>query len=286
MAQDARCAPTAADAAAERVPPPAVLPATLAGAVRVELRRAVRPTYEAPGVVLVNGALMTACWTLLPASVVGVVFRVHGPLAFAMVLACWMYADVPATNLLGADPARSLAALPDPAALRRLWYARNIVLWLSVTPLCALVAVAIGVDEHRPVTTALTLAWIATVPLGALGFAGWVGVWFPYHRLPLRHRWAARRNWRPMLLRWIVLLLVPYGVVPVLTVVVILPGLLLWLAVAAGDGRISDAHAAAGLALAVAVAAVAWPFGHRYGSRLAVRRRDRLAAFLSDPDRG
>ena len=71
-----------------------------------------------------------------------------------------------------------------------------------------------------------------------------------------------------------------------LTVVVILPGLLLWLAVAAGDGRISDAHAAAGLALAVAVAAVAWPFGHRYGSRLAVRRRDRLAAFLSDPDRG
>jgi hypothetical protein len=86
----------------------AALPETLPAAVRAEFRRALRPPYETPGVVVGNGLLMTACWALLPASVVNSVFRFHGALAFALVLASWMYSDVPATNLLGGDAGGAL----------------------------------------------------------------------------------------------------------------------------------------------------------------------------------
>jgi hypothetical protein len=261
------------------------LPATLPGAVRVELRRALHPPYDAPVVVLANGLLVALCWTLLPPAAVDAVFRFHGPLAFAMVLAMWMYADVPVTNLLGGDSARSVVALDDPGTLRRLWYAKNMVLWLLVTPVCTVTAIAIGVHERQPVAAALTVLWIALVPLGALGFAAWLGIWYPYHPLPLRYRWARRRRWRPMLVRWTVLVLVPYALVPLLATVVVLPSLLLWYALT-GGGRVNDAQFGGGLLLAAAIAVVAWLVGHWYGPRLANRRREWLAAFLTDPDRG
>ncbi|MCW2641517.1 MAG: hypothetical protein JWP76_3823 [Dactylosporangium sp.] len=266
----------------------ASLPATLPQAVRAELRRALRPPYEIPSVVVGNGLLMTASWTLLPPSVVSSVFRFHGPLAFAIVLATWMYSDVPATNLLGGDSARSIAALGDPATLRRLWYAKNIVLWLLVTPLCALVAIGVGIYENKLATAALTVLWIATVPPGALGFASWVGVWFPYHTLPVRYRWARRRHWWRMLARWMLLLLAPAGVVPLLKLALSLPSLLLWNVAnpAAHGSHISDAQFGWGLLLAAAIAIAAWLVGNRYGPRLANRRRQWLTAFLTDPDRG
>jgi hypothetical protein len=271
-----------------RPDPPETLPPTLRRAVRAEWARALRPPYETPSVVLANGVLMSLLWTLLPASVVKLVFSFHGPLAFALVLASWMYSDVPATNLLGGDARRGIAALGDRAALRRLWYAKNLVLWLLVTPACAAVAVGIGIAEGRLATTALSVLWIATVPLGALGFAAWLGVRYPYHPLPLRRRWALRHRWRPVLLRWAVLVVTPYGLVPALTVVLTLPSILLWWAVApqGGQSRITDPQFAAGLLVAAATAAIAWPLGHRYGTRFANRRRDRLDAYLSDPDRG
>lgn len=269
-------------------PAAASLPATLPAAVRAELRRALRPPYETLSVVVFNGLLMAGLWFLLPASAVNDVFRFHGPLAFSLVLASWMYSDVPATNLLGGDPERGIAALPDPAALRRLWYAKNIVLWLLVTPICALVALGIGTDRHDLATTALSIVWIATVPLGALGFASWLGVRFPYHVLPLRYRWARRRRWRTMLARWLVLLVTPYALVPALTVILTLPSILLWTAVAPGGElrRITDAEFGWGLLLAAVIAAAAWVTGHWYGPRLAHRRRQWLTGFLGDPDRG
>jgi hypothetical protein len=263
-------------------------PATLRQAAWAELRRALRPPYEALSVVVGNGLLMTACWTLLPRSAVNWLFRFHGPLTFAMVLAVWMYSDVPATNLLGGDPARSIAAMSDPAALRRLWYTKNVVLWLLVTPLSALIALGVGLSSNQLVAAALTVLWIATVPLGALGLAGWVGVWFPFHSLPLRYRWARRRRWRRMLARWLVLLLTPVTLVPLLTLVLTLPAVLLWGTVTPGarGSRISDARFGWGLLLAAVVAVVAWLVGVRFGSRLAYRRRQRLLAFLTDTDRG
>jgi hypothetical protein len=264
------------------------LPANLRQAVREELRCALHPPYAAATVVVGNGALMAACWTLLPPAAVNMVFRFHGPLAFALVLAIWMYADVPATNVLGGDPVCSIKAVAEPAALRRLLFAKNIVLWMLATPLCTAAAIGIGSYENRPATTALTVLWIAAVPLGALAFANWVGIWFPYHPLPLRYRWMHRRRWRPMLVRWITLVLTPYAVVPLVSLVLALPSLLLWRAMVGGTGggRISDAEFGWGLLLTAVVTATAWLLGYRYGPWLAGRRGERLTAFLADPDRG
>lgn len=264
------------------------LPANLRQSVRHEVRTALHPPYTAAAVVVGNGLLMAACWTLLPAAAVNALFRFHGPLAFAMVLAIWMYADVTATNLLGSDSARSIAALADPAALRRLWLGKNIVLWLLATPVCALAAIVIGTHENQPAATALTLVWIAVVPLGALGFASWVGIWFPYHPLPLRQRFAHRSRWRPMLARWTVLVLAPYLVVPLMSFVLTLPSLLLWYALAGGEhgSELSAAGFGWGLLLAAAVTVPAWLIGHRYGPRLAVRRAEQLTDFLADQQRG
>jgi hypothetical protein len=231
---------------------------------------------------------MAACWVFLPASAVSFAFTFHGPLAFALGLASWMYSDVPATNVLGGDAERSRAALGDPAMLRRLWYAKNLVLWLLITPLCTVVAIGLGIYEHRLATTVLSVLWIATVPLGALGFSSWVGVYFPYHVLPLRYRWAHRDRWWRMLGRWGVLLVTPYGVVPLLTAVLTLPSLLLWKAVAPAEQakRITDTQFFWGLLLGAAVAGVAWVGGHWYGPRLAHRHRQWLAEFLGNPERG
>jgi hypothetical protein len=264
------------------------LPASLAESVRLEFGRAFRAPYEVPSVVFGNGLLMTACWTLLPASVVAWVFTLHGPVAFALVLASWMYSDVPATNLLGSEPERTIAALDDRRMLRRLWYGKNLVLWLFITPLCTVVAVAIGIHDRSVTLALLSLVWIAAVPLGALGFSAWLGIWYPYHELPLRYRWDKRRRWRPLVVRWLVLVLVPYGLVPALTVVLSLPTLALWTAESpSGDrGRLSDVQVAWGLVIAVPLALIAWFVGHRIGARLAQRRREKLEAFLADPDRG
>jgi hypothetical protein len=262
-------------------------PATMRAAVRAEWRRALHPPYETPSVVAGNGVLLTACWTLLPASAVSSLFRFHGPLVFAAVLATWMYSDVPATNLLGGDPQRSIAALPNPTVLRRMWYAKNIIVWALVTPVCALVAIGIGIYENRLGTTLLTVLWIAAVPLGALGFSSWLGVWFPYHVLPLRYRWARRRRWRRMLARWTVLVLAPYAVVPLLTAVLTLPSVLLWAAVApAKPAKITDGQFAWGLLLAAVLAVAAWTVGHWLGPGRAHRRREALTEFLRDPERG
>jgi hypothetical protein len=266
----------------------APLPANLRQALRAELRRASRPPYETPSVVMLNGLLVLGCWTLLPTAAVDALFSFTGPLGFPMVLAVWMYSDVPATNLLGADAVRTVAALPDPGMLRRMWYAKNIVLWLLATPPGVLAAVAIGSYEHQPVGTVLTIGWIALVPPGSLGFAGWLGIWFPYHPIPLRYRWAQRRRWWPMLGRWLLLVLAPYSLVPLLVLAVTLPTLMLWYAGTGGgpDRRISDPLFGWGLLMAAGVAGTAWLVGHWYGARRASLRRERLTGFLTDPDRG
>src|SRR5271157_3295539 len=104
-----------ADAATPTLPADAVeLPATLRHAVRVEFGRAFHAPYEVPIVIAVNGLLMTGLWFLLPPHWKDALFSLHGTLAFAMVLAAWMLSDVPATNLLGPDARRVVAALDDP----------------------------------------------------------------------------------------------------------------------------------------------------------------------------
>ena len=131
------------------------LPGSTAEAVRRQIALTLQPPYEAPITVAVNGALMSSAWFFLPAGLRDKVFTLHGTLAFALILAAWMYSDVPSTNVLGPDAGRVVAALDDPVMFRRLLYAKNIVLWLMVTPLCAVVAVINGLINHSLLSTVL-----------------------------------------------------------------------------------------------------------------------------------
>jgi hypothetical protein len=190
------------------------LPASFAEAVREEVARTLQPPFETLITVAVNGALMSSAWVFLPTGLKDKVFTLHGTLAFALVLAAWMYSDVPATNVLGPDAKRVIGALESPRLLRRLLYAKNVVLWSIVTPVCALVALAVGLQDHDLLATLYTVVWIGVVPFGILGISSWVGIVFPYHPMPLRYRWEHRQPRRRMLVRWAVLVLTPYGLVP------------------------------------------------------------------------
>ena len=263
-------------------------PPSLAGDVRMELREALRSPYTIPLVVTFNGVLMAAAWFLLPTKWFDWLFTLHGPLAFAMVLAGWMYSDVPATNVLAPDRERALAALDDPLALRRLLYAKNLALWCFVAPFCTVVAMIIGYVHHDWPPTLVSITAIAIVPFGALGVAGWVGIVWPYHPRDLRFRWQHRREWKHMIVRWIALLLVPYGLVPVLAILILTPSLVLW-SMLSPDGlshKLPTTHFAGGIALAAVVSMAVFFAGHRAGLALVRRRGDQLRAYLGDPDRG
>lgn len=259
------------------------LPRTMRQAVRAEFARAFRPPYETPGVVVMNGLLMTGAWLLLPRSWL---FDFTGTMAFPMILAGWMYADVPATNVFAPDRRRILAAFDDGRELRLLLFAKNAVLWLFVTPLCIAIAVGLGLFEHQWIATALTIVVIALAPLGVLGLSAILGTYFPYHPVPLRWRWEHRRN-RRMLVRWGTLVLLPYVLVPALAVVVLAPTLEAWNELSDKNlKQLSDLDFAIGAVIACAVGVALWIIGHRAVVTLARRRGERLTSYLADPSRG
>ncbi len=204
------------------------LPPSLVQAVRLEFGRAFRSPYVVPSVVVVNGVLMTGLWLWAPGTWKNSLFSLHGPLAFALVLGGWMIADVPATNLLGPDSERTRAALDDPVMFRRLLFAKNLVLWTFVAPVCSVVALIIGTSNHDYVAMFITIIAITVMPFGVLGISAWVGIRFPYHPISMRERWRHRRSWRRMWVRWLVLVVTPYGLVPALAFAFITPTLLLW----------------------------------------------------------
>jgi len=263
------------------------LPGSLREAVSWEMRTELRRPFTVPLVVVFNALLMAGAWFLLPVRWQDWLFSLHGPAAFAMVLAFWMYADVPATNVLASDRERVLAALDDPVVLRRLLHAKNIVLWCFVAPFCTVVAVVIAVldDDWPPVVVTLTA--VGVVPFGVLGVAGWIGILWPYHPRELRFRWEHRRHFGHVVVRWLVLVLVPYGVVPALGALVLTPSLLLWRMLSGGHviGPPTD-HFVGGALLAACVSMAVFLGGYAVSLRLVRRRRDDLRAYLGDPDRG
>lgn len=264
------------------------LPSTLRQAVRAEFGRAFREPYEVPIVVAINGVLTAVLWFFLPASWKNALFSVHGTLAFAMVLASWMISDVPSTNVLGPDAERVLACLDDPVMFRRLLYAKNIVLWTLVAPLCSVIALIIGINADDVTAAVVSIVGIAVVPFAALGFSAWVGIRFPYHPIRLAERWANRRPWRHMIVRWVSLAVTPYILVPTILVVFFLPSLAFW-SIFAKHGlqsRLSDGEYAIGVLIACTVAVAGSLGGHRLGERLARHRRVDLSRYLSDPSRG
>jgi len=255
-------------------------------AVRAEFARAFHPPYEAPIVIVVNGLMMAAAWFFLPRDWL---FRFTGALAFPVLLAGWMYADVPSTNVLAPDRRRVLAALgeDDRRDLRVLLYAKNLVLWLLVTPICMLIAVGIGVVEHKWVLTGVTLIVIGLTPLGLLGLAAVLGTYFPYHPQPLKWRWERRGEWKRYWLRWGTLVIAPYMYVPALAAVVALPEVVAWQSLSNRKlTTLTDLDLAIGGLIACVVSVALWVIGHRFVVRLAARRGDKLTSYLADPGRG
>jgi len=276
--------PTAADIRAFDGP----LPGSLREALRAEWTRVLRPPFETPLTVAINAGLMSSAWFFLPPKLKDAVFTLHGSVAFAFVLSSWMYSDVPATNVLAPDGLRMRAAIDRPEALRRLLLAKSMVLWCFVAPICLLISFVMGAGQSDKVTAVYSAVAIGVVPFGVLAVSAWLGIRFPYHPVPLRYRWSRRRDWKPMLLRWGTLVLLPYAVVPGLTVLFLGPSLLIWgLTSTSGlTQKLPDNDFGLGIGLACAIAVVAVLIGHRVSLRMIARHRDALVAYLSDPLRG
>lgn len=262
-------------------------PVRLVDAVRTELLRTFHKPFEVPIIVATNGTTMVLAWFFLPPRLIRVLFTFHGPLAFPKGLAGWMYSDVPATNLLGADARRSIGVLGDRTALRH-QRAQNLVLWLLISPLAVTIAIVVGLHDRKPLATIFSVLWIAVVPLGTLGIAAWLGITFPYHAVPLRQRWAHSKPFWPEVVRWLSLVMIPWGLVPGLVFLISLPTIAFWAATYHSwhGRRIPNAYFVWGVAMGCAVAMLFWMVGARLGGRLAQRRREKLAGFLADPDRG
>ena len=232
-------------------------------------------------VVAINGLLRAGAWFLPPPDWF---FGVHTARVFPIILAVWMLADVPATNVLGSDARRIAAVLDSPRELRRMLTAKNLVLWVLVAPLCVVVALVVALlTQATLLSTPATIAAITIVPFGALGVAAWLRILHPYHALPLRLRWQHRRPYGRMVLRWALLVVLPYGLVPLVATVVILPVLSGWRLSSGSWVSGSDAAFALGVVIVAAVATAAWFGGHAIGTRLAGRRSQALRAFLDDP---
>jgi hypothetical protein len=261
------------------------LPTTIAAAYRTELFRAFHSPYETPIVVAINGVLMGVLWVWTPAQSL---FSVHKIWAFPLILASWMYSDVPATNVFGSDAKRMIAAFDDLSAMRRMLYAKNLVLMTLVVPIASTMAVLVAVQMHRPIVAIWNVALVVLVPLGALGVSGWFGIYFPYHPIPLKERWEHRSPFWHMIVRWLTLAMVPYGLVPALSFLVIGPALLVWKIGGGVDPSTGtrDTAFAVGIVVACAIAVVLLFFGHHFAIRLALRRKEVLIEYLSDPSKG
>ena len=261
------------------------LPQDMRQALRAELSRVLHPPFETFLTVAMNATLMSSAWFFLPPKLFSDLFSLHGSLAFAFVLSSWMYSDVPATNVLAPDAIRILGAIDQPQVLRRILLAKSTVLWCIVAPLCLVISFVIGAGSDDKIAAAYSAIAIGVVPFGVLSVSAWLGILFPYHPVPIRYRLREYRHWRPMLVRWGTLVLLPYAIVPGLTIAFLAPSLFVWgLTSPAGlSQKLPDNDLGLGIAMACVVALGAVHFGQRYSLRLIARRRQKLVAFLANP---
>ncbi len=283
----------------------AVMPGTFRAAVAAEMGQAFSPPYQVPIVVAVNGLLMAGAWFLLPR---GWLFTLQSALAFPVILSSWMYADVPATNVLAPDRIRVLAALGDGTMISRLLLAKTVVLWVFVAPLCAVLALVVGLEHHDAPLIGTEIIAICVVPVACLPVAALVGIRWPYHPLQLHYRWDHRVPLRRMIVRWLILAAVPYALVPALCVLMTVPAVILLVLthsasnhvisfvdaegkpfglVLSGPGHpLSGGMFATAVAVTCGVAVVVWVLGRRVGMWLIRRRQSAIAAYLADPTLG
>jgi len=281
------------------------MPTSFRQAFSSELAQAFVSPYQIPITVIINALLMAGAWFLLPR---GWLFTVTSPLAFPLILSSWMYSDVPSTNVLTPDRVRVLAALDDPKMLNRLLGAKVAVLWLFVAPFCSILAVAEGIQRHDVLLIVAAIVGICVIPVGCLPVAALVGIRWPYHPLELRYRWENRHPLFRMIVRWSALILIPYALVPALSVLMTVPALIVLIRAKEDNSHVVNfvnsvfknfgVHLSPGthpmstamfvlcVLITCAVAVLTWFFGRWADLRLIRRRRDQIFAWLSDPTMG
>jgi hypothetical protein len=254
-------------------------------AVVNEYRRVVRPPWEIPTVLVTNGALMVAAWFLLPPRAHAFLFSLNGPLAFPVILASWMLADTPATNVMGSNRDLALSVLEDQAAYWRWLAARCIVIGSLIGVACAAGVMYVGLGNYPWSEILWACALVAFLPVGVLPVAAWLGLVFPYHPRPFRWRWQHRRNWRTHL-RWAVLVFAPFIYVPVIGVAILSPGVTLARSVKAPGQRLTPAQFGISAAVVCLTALVAAAIGLWVARRLLAWRTRQLAAYLASNEKG
>jgi hypothetical protein len=258
----------------------------LRAAVAAAYRRAFRPPFEIPLALVGNAVLMTAAWFLVPPRVHDWLFSLHGPLAFPVVMASWMLGDTPSTNVAGLDTDTALAVLDEPRAFRIWLGARSIVLTSLVGIPCAIIALIIGFQGQPMVKVVLACVVIAVLPFGILPISAWLGLLLPYHLRPLRWRWDHRADWR-RIVRWLVLLMAPFGVVPVVAAMIVGPSLALArLGFGAPEVPLSQPKFVL-VALTICGSALLFGWIGLWGAgRLRQWRHNHLTRYLQDPAAG
>lgn len=254
-----------------------------------ELRRVFSKPFDVLICLAGNALLATVLWFLAPTPIANLFFSFRNAFLFPVVLATWMLADVPATNQLGADPQAALERLDDPEAITLLIRSKQAVLWMLTTPVALVVAIITSLEGGNWASMASTVVWVATVPLAGLGLSCLVGVRWPYLQLPLKQRWAERSDLRRSL-RWVALILLPYGLVPAVGLLALTPTITIY-AILHGTRSISSLPHADDLPLflgsivAVPLAVCLWRWGTIRAGTVAVRRGERLRQQLSPTSR-
>ena len=235
-----------------------------------------------------NAVLVTFCWLLLPDTIQNWLFALHGPLVFPFILEMWMLGDTPATNVAGRDAVRALGQLDDPAALRTWLRVKHFVLASFVGPLAAIVAIVIGIVQHRYMTGAAVATSLLFLPLGVLSVAAWISLWMPYHPRKLLWRWQHRSDRRAALLRWGVLLVLPYLVVPAIGLILLSPTLIIWIIAHQGypPHQMAPTGLWIGTVVSVVVSLIVFGWAPMVASKIARHRSDKLHSYLSDPENG
>jgi hypothetical protein len=260
----------------------------LFSAVGAEYRRIFSERRDDLIAVSFNAVLVTICWFLLPVSIRNWIFTLHGALAFPYVLEMWMLGDTPATNVAGRDAVGALSQLPEPAALRLWLRAKHLVLASFIGPTAAIVAVVIGLVQHRYEAAAAVALTLLFMPLGVLSIAAWVGLWLPYHPRKLLWRWEHRTDWRAAVLRWGVLVLLPFMVVPAIAIMLLVPSLIIWIIAHQGHPphEMDPVGLWIGTVVSVAVSLIVFAWAPSVATKIARRRYAKLHGYLSNPEHG
>ena len=254
-------------------------------AVANEYRRVVQPPWEIPTVLVTNGALMVAAWFLLPPRAHDFMFSLNGPLAFPVILASWMLADTPATNVMGSNPELALAVLDDQAAYWRWLAARCIVIGSIIGVACAAGVMYVGLGHYPLSEIVWACALVALLPVGVLPVAAWLGILLPYHPRSFRWRWQHRRAWRSHL-RWAVLVFAPFFYVPLIGIAILSPGVELARSLKLPGQRLTPVQFGISAAVVCATAVAATAIGLWVARRLLAWLTNHLAAYLASSEKG